>query len=125
LFVSVPIKNVKIENISGNIIEAVENMTKSLTCKTSAGRPAANIAWKIISKNGTRTGQTYHTISDNSTLENGLTIVQSSINLKPLRGDNDSRITCEATNEISKATKSVTLYVQCKFAFIYFVLFIC
>jgi hypothetical protein len=48
-------------------------------------------------------------------LDNGMLISKSSIDLKPLRWENDTRIFCEATNNISNVTqKEVRLYVQCK-----------
>jgi hypothetical protein len=47
--------------------------------------------------------------------DNGMIISESSIDLKPLRLDNDTRIICEATNKISNITqKEIRLYVQCK-----------
>jgi hypothetical protein len=91
-----------------------------LTCETSAGRPAAQIAWIKISKKGIRTDFTKNATFKLLSLDNGLTKVQSSIDLKPQREDNDSRIICQATNYLSNVIENkVTLFVQCKLLRLY------
>ncbi|XP_060596039.1 uncharacterized protein LOC132750111 [Ruditapes philippinarum] len=111
--VQVPIKYLKIKNISENMIKTVENMTTRLTCQTSAGRPAASITWRKMSKTGMSTDLTHTAIYNISEQDNGMIISQSSIDLKLLRWENDTRIICEATNNISNITqKEVRLYIQ-------------
>jgi hypothetical protein len=118
---SVPIKYVEIENSSEDVIKTVENITTTLICQTSAGRPAASITWRKMSKTGMNTDLTHTAIYDISEQDNGMIISQSRIDLRPLRQDNDTRIICETTNNISNITqKEVRIYIQCKFAF-YFV----
>jgi hypothetical protein len=112
---SVPIKYVKIGNSSDNIIETVENVETTLTCETSEGRPAADITWTKVSRTEIRTDLTHNAKYKVTTLKNGMLLAQSSIDLKPLRGDNDTRIICESANEVSNIIKNeVTLHVQCK-----------
>jgi hypothetical protein len=106
---------VRIENSSDNIIETVENMNTTLTCETSEGRPVANITWTKVSKKEIRTDLTQNSTYKVTQLKNGMLLARSSIDLKPLRGDNDTRIICESANEVSHITKNeVTLHVQCK-----------
>ncbi|XP_060559917.1 nephrin-like [Ruditapes philippinarum] len=110
---SVSIKYVNIKNVNGNIIGIEEYTKTTLACKTSEGRPAANITWKKISKKGFITDLTKNAKYHISRLESGITIAESSIDLKPKREDNGSRIICEAINKISNVTKKeVTLHVQ-------------
>jgi hypothetical protein len=111
---------VKIKNVSDDIIKTVENMTTTLTCQTSAGRPAASMTWRKISKTGINTDLAHTAIYNISVQDNGMILSQSSIDLKPLRWENDTRIICEATNNISNITqKEVRLYIQCKFVFLF------
>ena len=117
---SVPTKYVRFQNISGDVFKTIENIKTTLTCETSEGRPAANITWTKISKKGIKTDITYdaaYAATINETLtERNLIIVTSSINFKPEREDNDTRIICEATNRISNLSrKEIIIYVQCKF----------
>jgi hypothetical protein len=98
------------------VIQAIENFKTTITCKTSEGRPAANITWIKESKRGIKMDLTQKAINNISRQENGMEIVQSSIDLNPLKAENNTRVICQATNKISNVTKTeVILYVQCKF----------
>ncbi|XP_060606560.1 neural cell adhesion molecule 1-like [Ruditapes philippinarum] len=80
---------------------------------TSEGRPATSITWTQLSKKGIKTDLTQTAVYNISELDNRMIISQSSIDLRPLRRDNDTRIICEATNKISNITRrEVTLHVQ-------------
>ena len=113
----VPTEYVTLENISGDVINVVEKHKSTLTCKTSAGRPSANITWAKISKEGLMTYFTDDmTYTAETQLEGNLTVVTSSIELEPVRDDNDTRIICEATNrKLHGVRKEITLHVQCTY----------
>ncbi|XP_060606323.1 muscle M-line assembly protein unc-89-like [Ruditapes philippinarum] len=65
-------------------------MTTTLTCETSAGRPAASITWRKMSGKGISTDLTQTAKYNISELDNGMIISESSIDLKPLRLDNNT-----------------------------------
>jgi hypothetical protein len=107
---------VRIKNVLKDVVTVEENFTNTFTCMTSEGRPDASITWTKISKKFIKTDLTQTAIYYISEQDNGMIISQSRIDLKLLRWDNDTRIICEATNDISNTTRrEFTLYVQCKF----------
>ena len=120
IVLTVPTKFVTIANSSGDIIKTVEKVRTTVTCETSEGRPAANITWTQISKTNKRTDITYDATYNVSSREilttNKLIKVQSSIDIIPVRGDNDTRIICQGSNKnFTMAEKEVRLNVQCKY----------
>ncbi|XP_052253744.1 hemicentin-1-like isoform X2 [Dreissena polymorpha] len=111
----VPILSVFFTNPAvDNSVSIVENTTRTFTCQTSGGIPAANITWYKTS-GLSETAITLGVTSSENTSADKTVIVTSTLTYIAKRTDNTRKVFCRASNilgNIKKLTREILLNIE-------------
>ncbi|KAH3883515.1 hypothetical protein DPMN_007474 [Dreissena polymorpha] len=104
--VQVPITSVSFTNPAvDNSVDVVDKDTRTFTCRTTGGIPAANVTWYKTS-GSSETAIITDVTSSQNTLADKTVLVTSTLSYTAMRVDHGSKMLCRASNVVSEVKKS-------------------